>query len=337
MAGRTAGGPSGRVSPGKRSQVQKRYGSQASTSQDGAAVDGGEAAASEMQEGEQLQELNAAGAALGEGAAHRNVVARMESAFGVSFLGVTLRTDAGAAERAAGLGARAYTDGREIGFAEGVFDPNSREGLHTIAHEFAHVAQARGGTAGALGEGSAGLSSQGVRGKQDDDRAEDEIEAGADAAADAVVAGNQPNVADVELGSTATDKGKHKKPIKTPAAGSYHVGITGLGDLYYSFNGEEVRRRWSGDGIANAVAYYLRDAFPGASMDVIEACRAAVGLYWTDGFNPKKSVGPVVTAHVPKAVHDGHQMVRGEPPRDCATPCLLGLQGQRQGDRGQRP
>ncbi len=237
-------------------------------------------------------------------AARRDVVARMEGAFGMSFLGVSLRTDADAAEKAAAMGARAYTDGREIGFAEGAFDPHSREGLHTIAHEFAHVAQARGGTAGAARDGSAALSAPGVRGKKEDGRAEDDMEAAADAAAAAVVAGQDPNVAEAELGSAAMDKGQDNKPVKAPPPGAYYVGVSGSGDLFYSFNGDEARKSWTGDGISNAVGYYIRDAFPGASPAVIDACRMAVGLYWTGGFNPKKSVGPVLTAHVPKSVHD---------------------------------
>src|SRR5688572_23215924 len=64
-------------------------------------------------------------------------IGRMERAFGVSFPDVSLRTDEEAQERAASLGARAYTDGAEIGFARGEFQPDTREGLHLIAHEFA--------------------------------------------------------------------------------------------------------------------------------------------------------------------------------------------------------
>lgn len=98
----------------------------------------------------------------------------MSSRFRVSFSGVTLRTDAAAAQRAESAGARAYTDGTEIGFArgalapqtaegarrsaggaetgvaDGAFAPRTTEGARTLAHEFAHVAQLRGGNLGPL-------------------------------------------------------------------------------------------------------------------------------------------------------------------------------------------
>lgn len=79
----------------------------------------------------------------------RSVIEVMERGFGVSFGGVRLRNDGLSAARAAGLGALAYTDGSEVGFGAGSFTPRSREGLRTIAHEFAHVAQSRAGLAGA--------------------------------------------------------------------------------------------------------------------------------------------------------------------------------------------
>jgi hypothetical protein len=68
--------------------------------------------------------------------------------FGMSFSDVRLRIDAQAAERAERAGARAYTEGREIGFARGVYRPDTPAGRLTIAHEFAHIAQRRGGNMG---------------------------------------------------------------------------------------------------------------------------------------------------------------------------------------------
>ena len=235
--------------------------------------------------------------------AHERVIQRMENAFGMSFLGVTLRTDDEAAERAAEMGALAYTDGREIGFAHGAFDPDSREGLHTIAHEFAHVAQNRGGTAGAIG-GGAGLDGGGVRAKDAGGAAADDIEAAADSAADAVVDGAAPHVAPMEIGGLALEDGKNR-PRRVPPVGAYFVTVDGAGDLFYTFNGNEVRTMWVGDGIKNAVGYYLRDAFPGVPADVVEACRTATGLQWTSALEPKKWAGPEMTAQVSKKVQQG--------------------------------
>jgi len=56
-------------------------------------------------------------------------------------LGVTIRTDAEAARRAHELGARAYTEGHEIGFAAGTHQPGTLAGRALIGHELTHAAQ----------------------------------------------------------------------------------------------------------------------------------------------------------------------------------------------------
>ncbi len=73
----------------------------------------------------------------------------MGASFGVSFDDVRLRTDPHAARIATDAGARAYTHSSEIGFAPGAYAPHTDAGRMTIAHEFAHVAQRRGGNVGA--------------------------------------------------------------------------------------------------------------------------------------------------------------------------------------------
>lgn len=69
------------------------------------------------------------------------VRARMETAFGADFSDVRVHED----DRAAALGAAAYTRGSEIAFHPGVWDPASREGLEALGHELAHVLQQRAG------------------------------------------------------------------------------------------------------------------------------------------------------------------------------------------------
>lgn len=54
---------------------------------------------------------------------------------------VRIHTDAGAAEAATQLGARAFTFGQHIAFATGEFQPDSDGGRRLLAHELAHVAQ----------------------------------------------------------------------------------------------------------------------------------------------------------------------------------------------------
>ncbi len=121
---------------------------------------------------------------------------RMEQSFGTSFQDVQLRTDPQASDRAQSLGARAYTDGKEIGFARGAFRPDTRDGLFTIAHEFAHVLQGRGGNVGSIPEQSSlGGSQLRLRSQNASSSHADPAEVNADSAARQVIAGRTPEVA----------------------------------------------------------------------------------------------------------------------------------------------
>ena len=52
--------------------------------------------------------------------------------------------DPGAAADARRFGARAFTQGQDVYFGEGKYDPQSAEGKRLIAHELTHVAQQAG-------------------------------------------------------------------------------------------------------------------------------------------------------------------------------------------------
>jgi outer membrane lipoprotein SlyB len=67
---------------------------------------------------------------------------------GHSFEDVRIHTDARAATSARLLGARAYTVGKHVAFADGRFQPGSPEGDRLIAHELVHVLQQDGSTPG---------------------------------------------------------------------------------------------------------------------------------------------------------------------------------------------
>lgn len=67
--------------------------------------------------------------------------AYFEPRFGRDLSHVRLHTHAAAARGAQGIGAKAYTLGRDIGFAPGTFSPGARSGRRLIAHELAHVLQ----------------------------------------------------------------------------------------------------------------------------------------------------------------------------------------------------
>ena len=108
------------------------------------------------------------------------VRAEMEQGFGENFADVRLHTDGAAATASESLGARAFTRGHDIYFAEGEYNPSTQEGRHLLAHELAHVVQQKGG--GASGAQPLGSNnSVGKRGncfEQEADRAASSILAG---------------------------------------------------------------------------------------------------------------------------------------------------------------
>lgn len=65
----------------------------------------------------------------------------MEKRFSYDFGQVRVHTDRGAARSAAALGARAYTVGQEVVFAEGQYAPGTPSGQKLLAHELAHTLQ----------------------------------------------------------------------------------------------------------------------------------------------------------------------------------------------------
>jgi hypothetical protein len=65
----------------------------------------------------------------------------MEARFGAEFGGVRIHADGRAAALSSALGARAFTHGRDIFFAEREYQPDSLEGRRVLAHELTHVVQ----------------------------------------------------------------------------------------------------------------------------------------------------------------------------------------------------
>ena len=77
-----------------------------------------------------------------------NVRAQMERSFGADFSSVRVHE----APRESALGSLAYTQGTDIHFAPGAYDPGTDEGDELIAHELAHVVQQRQGRVAASAE-----------------------------------------------------------------------------------------------------------------------------------------------------------------------------------------
>ena len=69
----------------------------------------------------------------------------MEPKFGFDFSRVRLHTDGRAAESARAVGAKAFTAGSHIAFAQGQYAPGTSGGQRLMAHELAHVVQQASG------------------------------------------------------------------------------------------------------------------------------------------------------------------------------------------------
>jgi hypothetical protein len=124
------------------------------------------AAAERAARAEPLLDLHRAAGNAAVGAAVRDVVSGggtpldpslqrvMESALGADLSAVRLHTDGAAARSAAAVSARAYTSGAHVVFGAGAYDPGSPAGLHTLAHELAHVGQQQRGQVAGVDAGN---------------------------------------------------------------------------------------------------------------------------------------------------------------------------------------
>ena len=71
-----------------------------------------------------------------------DVQSKMENSFGEDFSDVNIHKDS---EQAPSLGALAYTQGNDVHFAPGQYDPSSQKGQELLGHELSHVVQQREG------------------------------------------------------------------------------------------------------------------------------------------------------------------------------------------------
>lgn len=86
-----------------------------------------------------------------------DVLATMEASFGVDFSGVQVHEGG----PATAMGAQAFTQGEDLWFAPGAFDPSSQEGQALIGHELAHVVQQRDGRVASTGQAKGGVNDDG--------------------------------------------------------------------------------------------------------------------------------------------------------------------------------
>ncbi|MEL6867291.1 MAG: DUF4157 domain-containing protein [Bacteroidota bacterium] len=71
----------------------------------------------------------------------KKTLAFMSNAFGRDFSGVKIHTDGRAVQMNQSLQARAFTNGQDIYFNQGNYNPHSSEGKRLLAHELTHVVQ----------------------------------------------------------------------------------------------------------------------------------------------------------------------------------------------------
>ncbi len=111
---------------------------------------------------------------------------KMEKALGAELSGVRVHTDGDAAQRSEQLGARAYTEGADVHFAAGQFQPGTKEGDRLIAHELTHVIQGganKGGGAAASAKSAGGGGSGAAAHRKAEPEAEGAEAEGAEAPA----------------------------------------------------------------------------------------------------------------------------------------------------------
>ena len=70
-----------------------------------------------------------------------NIQSEMEGAFGVNFDGVRIHQDSQADQLNQQIGAKAFTNGQDIFFRGGEYEPNNIDGKRLLGHELVHVVQ----------------------------------------------------------------------------------------------------------------------------------------------------------------------------------------------------
>jgi len=70
-----------------------------------------------------------------------NTRSSMESGFGADFSGVRIHTDSKAEKMNQDLGAKAFTNGSDVYFNKGQYNPSTDSGKHLLAHELTHTVQ----------------------------------------------------------------------------------------------------------------------------------------------------------------------------------------------------
>lgn len=138
-AGLVAGNTSTQTNSGAGNQVQRK--------EAGAGAQGGDVSPEFAQ--------NLSSARGGGSALPSKTLQQMNSGFGADFSGVRVHNDATSDSLNRSINARAFTSGSDIFFRPNEYNPGSKEGQQTIAHELTHVVQQGGAQQGVQRMGSA--------------------------------------------------------------------------------------------------------------------------------------------------------------------------------------
>ena len=83
----------------------------------------------------------------------------LEPHFGYSFENVRIHTDTQADQLSKNFNATAFTTGTDVFFREGAYNPNTRDGMHLLAHELTHtIQQSQGPVSGTPNEDGISIS-----------------------------------------------------------------------------------------------------------------------------------------------------------------------------------
>lgn len=96
----------------------------------------------DLEEDESIQKKGDANAVATSNKLPPNILTKMENSFDQDFSKVDIHPNSDAASN---LKAQAFTQGNEIHFASGKYDPNSKSGQELIGHELTHVVQQKEG------------------------------------------------------------------------------------------------------------------------------------------------------------------------------------------------
>ena len=148
---------------------------------------------------------------------------RFESQLGADLSSVKVHTGGESSAAAKQLGAKAFTDGESVHFAEGQYRPGTRDGDHLLAHELAHTVQAKSGGAIARKKDDTDAEADELEVSHPDDPAEKEADGVADQVSVNFHSGEKEEE-EGERGDGKADDGKSAKagakvPIKAAAPG----------------------------------------------------------------------------------------------------------------------